>query len=133
MPLLALGVLGALFVVYLLALWLVPAFKGYAIARDRRAELAGPLEQARADRLTYAQAASGGFAGKYAVWCVQNRGEGAVTADGDARKPLRVSNYRFMPAYSGSKHQACTPMLLLLEEPGEGPGVRVNFEEALEI
>ena len=133
MPLLALYVLAALYGVYLLSLWLVPALTGFQIASGRKAEIAPLVKQARADGITYERAAAPDLAGKYAVWCVQNRGEASVTVDGDARKPLRVSNYRFMPAFSGSKHEACTPMLLLLQGPAEGAGVRVSFKEALKI
>lgn len=132
LPLLGLGVLAALFGLYLLALWLVPAWSGFRMAGDRRSELAPLLEKARGLDLKYENApAVPGPGGTPVVWCVQNRSEHAVSVDGDANKPLYVTNYPAMPAYSGSKHQACTPMLLLLEERAPGNRVAVFFKEAL--
>ncbi|OGR79122.1 MAG: hypothetical protein A2X32_11420 [Elusimicrobia bacterium GWC2_64_44] len=131
LPLLGLGVLGALFGFYLLMLWLVPAWNGYRVASGRRAELAPLVEKARALDLKYENAAAAGLGGTPVIWCVQNRGEHVVTVDGDPAKPLYVPNYPAMPAYSGSKHQACTPMLLLLENRAPGRPVTVFFKEAL--
>ncbi len=132
LPVLALAVVGAIFCCYLLALWLVPAFSGFRLARERGTQLRPLLEQARADRITYAQAsAAGAPAGKYVEWCVQNRSLTGVTVEGDSARRLIVSNYPSMPVYTGNKHQACIPMLLQLEKPDFGT-VRVRFEEALE-
>lgn len=124
--------LSGMIVSAMLALWLVPAFKGFRLAREKGAQLRPLLEQARADRINYAQAAAADApTGKYVLWCVQNRGETGVSVDGDGNKPLFVSNYGRMPLYSGSKHQACTPMLLLLENRAPGRPVTVFFKEAL--
>ncbi|MDD2805018.1 MAG: hypothetical protein PHV33_05650 [Elusimicrobiales bacterium] len=123
--------LGALCGAYLLSFWLGPALDGFRIARDKGVQLRPLLEQARADRINYAQAAAEGApAGKYVEWCVQNRSLTEVTVEGDAARRLIVSNYPSMPVYTGNKHQACIPMLLQLEKPDFGT-VRVRFEEAL--
>ncbi len=114
-------------------LWLGPAFRGLTAARARQADISPLLERARAAALTYEEALAdpAGSEGKFAVWCVQNRAETAVTVDGDEKKRLAVSNYARMPLVSGSKHQACEPMLLLVEKKEAGRPVTVFFEEAL--
>ncbi len=121
----------ALAALYLLPLWLGPAFDGFRMSLDRRGEISPLVAQAREDAITYGQAVAGA-SGRYVVWCVQNRDEWDVTVDGDRAKRVGVSNYAAMPRYTGNKHQACVPMLLLLEKPAAGEKVRVFFKEALE-
>ncbi|MDA8131209.1 MAG: hypothetical protein M0025_12025 [Elusimicrobia bacterium] len=125
--------LAALSGAYVLYIWLGPALTGARISLDRYSDLSPLVRQAREDSFTYGQAAAYGdsLAGKYAIWCVQNREEWNVTVDGDPGKRLNVSNYPAMPVYTGNKHQACVPMLLLLEKSGTDARVRVFFKEAL--
>ncbi|MCM2267029.1 MAG: hypothetical protein NDI60_04560 [Elusimicrobiales bacterium] len=114
-------------------LWLGPAFHGLSAARERRAELAPLLEQAKAAGLSYKDVLADPAAseGKFVLWCVQNRSEAAVNVDGDETKRLAVSNYPRMPLVSGSKHQSCEPMLLLVEKKTAGRPLTVFFKEAL--
>lgn len=125
-PVLAAAALAAVY------LWLGPAFYGLTVARERRSELAPLLEKARELGLKY-EAASSGPAGTPVFWCVQNRDEWNVTVEGDTAKRIKVSNYPAMPRFTGSKHEPCSPMLLILEKPEAGEKVRVFFKEAPEI
>jgi len=116
-----------------LYLWLPPAFTGFSIKRQRSEAIAPLLEKAKQLALKYQNvlAAPGAGEGLPVIWCVQNRGELAVSVDGDSGKPLYVSNYPAMPLYSGSKHQACAPMLLILEKQKPGRPITVFFKEVL--
>lgn len=126
----ALGLLGLWFCY----LWLVPAFYGLTVAMGRKAELSPLLKQAKAARLDYEQvlAAPAASEGKPVIWCVRNRSEHDVTVEGKDNKRLVVSNYPGMPIYMGSKHQACTPMLLIVEKAAPGRPVTVFFKDAPE-
>ena len=122
----------ALIGLWVCSLWLPDAFIGLSINRNRIEKIAPLLEKAKDLKLTYEQvlADPAGAEGKPVTWCVQNRGEQSVTVDGDGNKPLAVSNYARMPLFTGSKHQACTVMLLLLEKTAPGRPVSVYFKEA---
>jgi len=119
----------AVFGLWFCYLWLAPAFHGLSVNRARNQEIAPLLKQAKAAGLTYEWVFKNpaGAEGKPVIWCVQNRGELDVTVDGDANKRLTVSNYPRMPKFSGSKHEACTPMLLVLEKAAPGRPVPVFF------
>jgi hypothetical protein len=123
----------AAFGLWLCYIWLVPAFSGFKLDRSADPGTAALVRQAKDAGLTYEKvlADPAGAEGKFVVWCVQNRTQTAVTVDGDENKRLAVSNYFNMPAVSGSKHQSCEPMLLLVEKKVAGRPVTVFFKEAL--
>ncbi len=114
-------------------IWLPDVFIGLSINRSRTEGMAPLLEKAKELKLTYEKvlADPAGAEGKPVIWCVQNREESKVTVDGDETRRLAVSNHPRMPLFMGSKHQACTPMLLLLEKTAPGGPVTVYFKEAL--
>jgi hypothetical protein len=115
------------------SLWLPDVFTGLSISHTRSEAISPLLEKAKELGLTYEKvlADPAGAEGKPVIWCVQNRSQEAVTLDGDENKRLAVSNHARMPLFTGSKHQACTPMLLLLEKTAPGGPVTVYFKEAL--
>lgn len=114
------------------SLLLPDVFTGLSINRRRLEGMAPLLEKAKDLKLTYEQvlADPAGAEGKPVTWCVQNRGEEHVTVDGNGNKRLAVSNHARMPLFTGSKHQACTVMLLILEKAAPGRPVTVFFKEA---
>jgi hypothetical protein len=123
----------AVFAAYVCYIWLVPAFRGFTLDRVLYPET-GPLQrQARELGLTYEKvlAAPAGAEGQPVVWCVQNRAPLEVNVDGDAARRLSVSNYADMPLFSGNKHQACAPMLLVVLKAAPGRPVPVVFREAI--
>jgi len=118
---------------WLCYVWLVPAFSGFTLDRSGDPGTASLVRQAKDVGLTYEKVLADPAAaeGKFVVWCLQNRGETAVTVDGDEKKRLAVSNYFNMPLVSGSKHQSCEPMLLMVEKKAAGRPLAVFFKEAL--
>lgn len=125
-----LAVLGAWFCY----LWLGPAFYGLTVKQTRNREIEPLLKQAKAGGLTYEIALAGptGLDGKPVFWCIRNRSEYDVTVEGKGDRRLVVSNYPAMPIFMGSKHAACTPMLLILEKSAPGSTVKVFFKDAPE-
>ncbi|MDD5209715.1 MAG: hypothetical protein PHV36_10040 [Elusimicrobiales bacterium] len=110
--------------------WIFPAFyatmtrpAGETSLREKAEELGLTYDKVLADRA--------GAEGKPVIWCVQNRSLEAVTLDGNANKRLDVSNYARMPIFTGSKHESCTRMLLLLEKGAPGRPVTVFFKEII--
>lgn len=116
-----------------LNLWLPNAFIGLSINRERMAAISPMMKKAKALGLTYKMVLEKPYSyeGEPVTWCVRNRGVQDVTVNGEENKPLTVSNHPAMPVYMGSKHQACTPMLLLVEKGAPGRPVPVYFKEAL--
>ncbi len=123
----------AVFGLWFCYLWLGPAFYGLTVNRTRNREIAPLLKQAKAAGLTYEMALAdpARSEGNPVIWCVQNRGELEVTADGNGTKHITVTNYPAMPLFTGSKHEACTQMLLVVEKPEAGRPVTVFFKEAI--
>jgi len=123
----------AAFGLWLCYIWLVPAFSGFRLDRSADPGTASLVRQAKDSGLTYEKVLANPAAaeGKFVVWCVQNRGGGEVTVEGDEHKRLSVSNHVAMPKFSGDKHSSCTPMLLLVETASPGNPVIVFFKEAL--
>lgn len=52
---------------------------------------------------------------KHVIWCVQNRAKDQTSYQGDPNRRLFVFNYQQMPVFTGSKHSACTAMLLQIK------------------
>lgn len=123
----------AVLVVWFGSIWLPDVFTGLSINRDRMNDLSPLLEKAGTFGLTYEKvlADPASAEGKPVTWCVRNRSSFDVVADGDENKRLAVSNYPAMPLFSGSKHEACTRMLLLVEKAVPGRPVPVFFKEAI--
>ena len=94
---------------------LFPAFRENG---ERMKQVKPMLEEADRLALDYNKVLSGGeeYVGKYVLWCVQNRSEDEVLYKGDMRARLKISNYRFMPIFRGSKHASCSDMLLNIED-----------------
>ena len=96
-------------------LWAAGAFKGYKKARAERAGTAPLLAQARKLGLTYeyAKAYPDKAPGKPALWCLRKiRGEAEAWYDGEAKKPLYLTNPEAMYDYAGSSHQDCVKTLI---------------------
>jgi len=93
--------------------------------RDRMKQIEPMLEEADRLALDYDKVLSGGgeYVGKYVLWCVQNRGEEAVSYKGDPGRRLAVSNFPAMPLVSGSKHESCSDMLLKVKSGNAANGV----------
>ncbi|MCX5792992.1 MAG: hypothetical protein NTY45_12375 [Elusimicrobia bacterium] len=129
-----LTVLGGL----LLYLWFASAWPAFTKSRARMAELKPLRTEAAALALTYEKARENpaAAAGKPVVWCVQNRGEDAVTVDGAGDKRLKALNYPMMPLVLGSKHASCDDMLLVINEvpkPGTQLPITVRYIERLRV
>lgn len=110
---------GATVGVILLAAWLVSLYPSFMQNRRALKEIEPYLREAKSLGLEYdaVLAGDGKYRDKSVLWCVQNRGEDAVSSQG---KRLAVTNYPAMPMVIGDKHAGCADMLLKIE------GVRKN-------
>lgn len=100
--------------VILLAAWLVSLYPSFTANRRALKEIEPYLREAKSLGLEYDAVLAGGdkYKDKSALWCVQNRGEEAVSTQG---KRLAVTNYPAMPMVMGDKHAGCSDMLLKIE------------------
>lgn len=101
----------------LFRLWLMPAVPAFLSERARRKKIAPLVNEAKLLKISYESVLSYPYqtVGKPVLWCIQNRGQGKITYEGDENKHIIPSPDADMPLFYGSKHSACTDMLLIIQ------------------
>ncbi|OGS42448.1 MAG: hypothetical protein A3J79_01925 [Elusimicrobia bacterium RIFOXYB2_FULL_62_6] len=111
--------------VLLAGFWIVWVATAYLKNRSVLKEFEPAIKEAKSLGLDYDTVLAGGnkYEDKNVLWCVQNRGEEAVSYKGDPGRRLAVSNFPAMPLVSGSKHESCSDMLLKVKSGNAANGV----------
>jgi len=101
----------------LYGLWIGPAVSSFSSERAKRKTIAPLINEAKSLKISYDSALSSPdqTTGKPVIWCIQNRGENAVTYEGNPNKRIIPSPEGDMPLFYGSKHSTCENMLLIIQ------------------
>lgn len=99
-----------------IANWIVHAMPALSKERAEKKKLAPLVNEARTLGINYESVLAFPYQtlGKPAVWCIKNKGEDGAFYNGDGDKRLLVDPLDNMPLFTGSKHAACTDMLVII-------------------